>query len=303
MKAGLFFTAFTISGCLVYLSIGCNSSKNDELAEGEQLANKVCASCHAFPDPSLLDKNTWLSNTLPKMADFIHVEGLNDPYTVSELEKDKLPATREMQAPGLTLKEWNKILKWYGTLAPLKPLERIVKPADIKTSLKLFTPMPLLKEEYPVTTLVKIDSLNHGFFLGDGSTQIVYHFNKKMQVADSFIVPVGVTDFNKRQNGFETITMGSLRPPDSKLGKLGKTTGGMNFHVILDSLERPVHALYHDLNQDGREDIIISEFGFRVGYLSWYENKGEDQYEKHILKELPGAVRTEVYDFNKDGLP
>jgi hypothetical protein len=56
------------------------------------------------------------------------------------------------------------------------------------------------------------------------------------------------------------------------------------------------------LNHDGKDDIIISEFGFRVGDLSWYENMGYRKYEKHILRSLPGAVRTEAYDFNKDSL-
>jgi hypothetical protein len=303
MKARFFIVALIISFCLLYVSIGCNTSRDKELAEGEQLAKKTCISCHAFPDPSLLDKNTWLAHTLPKMADFIHVEGLNDPYTVGMLEKDRLPATRELLAPGLSLKDWQKIINWYGHAAPEKPLDRKEKPGEIITPLGLFTPIPLHKEEYPVTTLVKVDTLNHGFFLGDGSSQIVYQFNKKNQVVDSFIVPVGITDINKRPGGYETISMGSLKPPDSKLGKLGRTKGGLNYSVILDSLERPVQAVYYDLNQDGKEDVIISEFGFRVGYLSWYENIGTDKYEKHILRELPGAVRTEVYDFNKDGLP
>jgi len=298
-----FFFALIISGSLSYLGFGCNNSQQKELSEGEIIAKKVCTTCHAFPDPSLLDKNTWLSHTLPKMADFIHVEGFNDPYTVSMLEKDRLPATREIQAPGLSLNDWKKIIHWYGQQAPEKPLERKIKLAEIKASSELFTPKALNKEEFPVTTLVKIDSVNHGFFLGDGSSQIVYRYNQKLRVVDSFIVPIGITDFNKRPGGYETISMGSLKPPDSRLGKLGRTRGGLNFQVILDSLERPVHALYRDLNQDGRDDIIISEFGFRVGYLSWYENKGNDKFEKHILRELPGAVRTEVFDFNNDGLP
>jgi hypothetical protein len=228
---------------------------------------------------------------------------LNDPYAVSIPEIDKTPATREALPPGLSLKDWQKIIHWYGQMAPQQSLERKEQPAEIIPVLDLFTPKPLIKESYPVTTLVKMDTLNLGFFLGDGSSQIVYRVNKKLQVTDSFIVPVGITDFNRRSKGYETISMGSLKPPDSKLGKLGRTTGGMNFQVLIDSLERPVHALYWDMNQDGRDDIIISEFGFRVGYLSWYENIGEEKYEKHILRELPGAVRTEVYDFNKDGLP
>ena len=297
------FLLLIFSICPLYSILGCHSSRKDKLLEeGEELSRKICASCHSFPDPQLLDKNTWLSHTLPKMADFIHVEGLDDPYTVSMLEKDQKPATRELQASGLSFDDWRKILEWYGHEAPATPLDRKIRPAEINMTLDLFTAKLVLKEDYPVTTMVKVDSINHGFFLGDGSAQIVYKYNGKLEVADSFIVPVGITDFNRRPGGFETISMGSLKPPDSKLGKLGLTKGGLNFQVLLDSLERPVHALYKDLNQDGKDDIVISEFGFRVGDLSWYDNMGYRKYEKHILRSLPGAIRTEAYDFNKDGL-
>lgn len=35
---------------------------------GAQLAQAYCRACHAFPDPSLLDKQTWKNGVLPQMA-------------------------------------------------------------------------------------------------------------------------------------------------------------------------------------------------------------------------------------------
>ena len=73
--------------------------------------------------------------------------------------------------------------------------------------------------------------------------------------------------------------------------------------ILIDSLQRPLQATYADLNGDRREDIVICEFGFRHGALTWFENVGDQRYKKHSLRALPGATRSEVFDFNKDGKP
>jgi hypothetical protein len=136
--------------------MGCHSSrKNKLLKKVKNYPGKFVLPVMCFPVPELLDKNTWLSHTLPKMADFIHVEGLNDPYTVSMLEKDKKPATRELQVSGLSFDEWQKIINWYGYEAPAAPLERKIRPAEIKMTLDLFNAQTVLKEDYPVTTYGK----------------------------------------------------------------------------------------------------------------------------------------------------
>jgi hypothetical protein len=97
--------------------------------------------------------------------------------------------------------------------------------------------------------------------------------------------------------------MGILKPSDARLGKLALIEKEKIPVVIIDSLQRPVQASYGDLNGDNKEDIIICEFGFRTGALSWFENKGNNKFEKHLLRALPGATRSEIYDFNKDGRP
>ena len=71
--------------------------------------------------------------------------------------------------------------------------------------------------------------------------------------------------------------------------------------VLLEKLQRPVHVTYTDLNQDGRTDILVCDFGNLLGKLAWYENKGRNQYQIHYLKRDPGAIATVVTDVDEDG--
>ena len=41
-------------------------------------------------------------------------------------------------------------------------------------------------------------------------------------------------------------------------------------------------------------------FGNVLGGLSWFENKGDDQYQEHVVIAKAGAIRTVVQDFNGD---
>jgi hypothetical protein len=54
-----------LSLIFILLFSSCQSGSE---SEGEALAKKNCASCHKFPDPSLLDKKTWKEGVLPEMA-------------------------------------------------------------------------------------------------------------------------------------------------------------------------------------------------------------------------------------------
>ncbi len=72
---------------------------------------------------------------------------------------------------------------------------------------------------------------------------------------------------------------------------------------LIDSLQRPVQITGADLNNDGREDYIVCEFGYLTGAFSWLENLGNNQFKKHVLRNIPGAIKAFVQDYNHDGLP
>ena len=37
--------------------------------------------------------------------------------------------------------------------------------------------------------------------------------------------------------------------------------------------------------------------------MTWYENVGKNQYKRHVLRAVPGAIKAYVKDYNGDGLP
>ena len=279
-----------------------NSKNTAKIDEGKRLAHTYCSSCHVFPDPLLLDKKTWSDGVLPRMAELMYVETYYNPYNPSGPEGN-VPETRAAPKDLFSMEKWDTIVAYYLSTAPDK-LVRNEEMSPIKTELHNFVTHPVYGiENHPLTTFVNIDTASKQIIFGDGSAKKVFILNQLLKVIDTMDVPLGVTDIIKTHGGIEAITMGILKPSDEKLGKLSTIAKDKNPVTILDSLQRPVQATYADLNSDGKDDIIVSEFGFRKGSLSWFENKGNKKYERHYLKPLPGAIASKVYDFNKDGKP
>lgn len=297
------YSIVTIITCLIVLpGIYC-TSRNEALKEGEQLARTHCASCHSFPEPNLLDKKTWANEVLPKMAELMYVDTYYNPYSPSGPGGDA-GQTRIMPTDLFPFEKFNKIYRYYTSRAPDTPVQRLETLSPVKQGLKNFDVRSITDRiQNPLTTLVKIDSSHQKFFWGDGKARKLFCFTPTLQAVDSFDVQMGIADLHLDEGGICVLTMGVLKPSDEKLGKLIFIDKDKRNHVVIDSLNRPVHASYADLNNDRREDIVICEFGFRFGGLSWFENKGNGKFEKHILRALPGAVRSEIFDFNHDGLP
>ena len=70
--------------------------------------------------------------------------------------------------------------------------------------------------------------------------------------------------------------MGTMNPNDLLNGELlhinrNPTTQKLDRAVLLKRLQRPVDATYANLNGDGKENILVSQFGFYTGQLTWFE--------------------------------
>ncbi len=280
----------------------CNNAEDKKMKEGEQLAKTHCVSCHAFPEPSLLDKKTWDENVLPMMGQFMNVEMYYQPYNNSGPAGD---ANLQRVKPDkvFPFETWKSIVEWYVKNAPEKPLTRKEELSAIEPTLKNFIAHPIYDVVgFPLTTYVGYDTISKNILFGDGISNSVYSLTKNFKTTKKFDVLAGVTDVGEQAGIYQAVCMGILKPSDKKLGKIIKALPNSKKEIVVDTLQRPIHAKYADLNNDGLIDIVISEFGFRTGAFSWFENKGVGKgFQKHILRALPGAIDVQLYDFNKDG--
>jgi len=283
-------------------------SLSDSVITGQQLAGQYCASCHLFPSPSLLDKKTWINSVLPNMG---YRMGINPSgknlYEDMLAEEEKLVRDLNVYPRGASIsrKDWKKIVDYYEKEAPEAPIPQKPGPA-ITNQLSFFKPKEVFvgKKMFPQTTLLKFDKKSSQLYVGDAQNTL-YILNDKFQQNDSIWISTPASDIDFPDNAApRLLSVGSLKPSEQKFGSLEslakagkKDESKINIHL----LHRPVHFVATDLNMDGKEDVIISEFGNHSGKLSWLDDF--QPKKRHILKELPGARKVEITDFNKDGKP
>lgn len=274
-----------------------------ELQRGSELAHQFCTACHIFPEPELLDKRTWATGALRKMAPFLGVaqirfEGRPDGARLAA--SPLFPRT-----PWLTQEEWHAIQNFYLRSAPETALPQSPR-TPIAPQLELFSVESLRWNHPPLTTMVRIDSSAHEVRLGDAGSNGLEIYDSRGLWRRS--LPLKGAAVNLVQDGGRTLAtlIGHVFPSDVPEGKVivlpaADATG--NPVELLSTLERPTDCVVADLNGDGRTDLLVCSFGNFLGRLAWYERTASAGFIEHVLLEKPGAIRAEVRDVNGDGKP
>ncbi len=271
-----------------------------------QLAQRYCASCHLFPDPTLLDKSTWTTSVLPAMAWRLGIRdttyrpprGRNMREQFLIRQADIFPDTAQ-----LSLASWQRIVHYYDSLAPVALPLPVETTSRTDSTLFAGQPISLGLSTGGLTTLLRQHPTTGNIYLADG-TRMLYQLDTAGETKDFFELPAPVSDLHFGTNGsVYLLTIGNLDPHDEPLGTLVEMDARGNYRPLIQGLSRPVHLNVHDLDQDGRDDFIICEFGNYVGRLSWFRNIAVGTYEKRVLWENPGAVKTVVRDLDQDGRP
>lgn len=168
-----------------------------------------------------------------------------------------------------------------------------------------------------MASAVRFDSANQLIYLADATVEKLLVFNNNLEIVANFDVPSPVSDIrfsgDTSEPGRRNLLLthiGNMAPSDAREGSVIKgwynpDTGEGDFSsVIIDNIRRPVETILADLDQDGREDLLISEFGHRRGSLFWLKNDGGSyQTEKKVLIDTPGCLQSHVMDFTKNGHP
>ncbi|NJM94427.1 MAG: VCBS repeat-containing protein [Cytophagales bacterium] len=205
------------------------------------------------------------------------------------------------QKPVLNAEKWQLICDYYLHHAP----DSLAVPEPkLQYELKNFQlRKPQYKLSPPSTTLVKFH--DREIFVGDANTKAFYLFDNQLNLKNAANVKEGAVWAEPTDQRIYLTVMGSFSPTDTPSGFLMSLPrqAQEKTKVLLKNLQRPVHSDFGDLNGDGLEDIVVCEFAKWTGCLAWWENKGSDQYEKHLLRPKPGAIKAYIRDMNQDGRP
>ncbi len=278
---------------------------------GEELAKKYCQSCHLFPEPSLLNALSWSQGVLPNMGPRLGIFSYKyQQYPSSRFDKD-IPRDFYPAAPLLKDDEWQDIINYYTATSPdsLPDQQRPV-PIEMKPDLFVVSQIPTY-QPVPTTCYIKVDTTTwpHSILQSDVISKKILRYNAKFQITDSINAPSSVVDIDFKDQSMTTSNIGIINPNNGNHGSLqhitmdekGKMLFDTSFHIA--GLQRPVQSIKADLNADGRDDYLVCEFGYNTGALSWYENNGNNTFKRHILRDVPGAIKAYVNDYNHDGLP
>ncbi len=277
----------------------------DRLEDGEQLSKIYCAACHQYPEPSLLDRATWERFVLPRMG---YMYGIYTHAAEREALFEANEGGARVRESGLFPEErridsvqWEAIQDYYLTNAP----ERLALPKrkPIHKSLTQFNlNIPNQKVKIPSTTMASFSSKGT-IYLGDAHTKSFSVFSSQLSLLQTGTVQEGAVWLVESPTAYLLTVMGSFAPTDAPLGGIARLSkeAGQKSSVPIRNLQRPVHMDMADVNKDGKQDLVVCEFGKWTGALSLFLQAADGTFQKKVLHPVPGAIKSYFRDMNGDG--
>lgn len=102
--------------------------------------------------------------------------------------------------------------------------------------------------------------------------------------------------------------MGIISPNNEEIGSVlvleNLDNRAFRKRVLIEHVARVTDVQAANLagHTNGRLDLIVGQFGYVEGEISWMRNLGNWQFERTLLHDKPGTIHTPVADFDGDGL-
>ncbi len=267
---------------------------------GQQLADIYCQQCHLLPDPKLLKAAIWEQGVLPRMGLYLGIRKTErGPYeNLSMMDEHLLRSVNIFpDEPQISSEDWQKIQNFYLSHASTDSMTTSF-PSEISTMFRSYDRS--LSNGYSYTTMLDYDHQNQKLYAGNRLDKLLSDDLVGNQVKEMFTAGAPVSRLKLKNGNTFVLSMGIMDPSNQAVGVLYQQHED-SLQAILGQLRRPVHMLAHDLNEDGEDDLVISEFGNDIGELSAVFFKKGKPYKKQTLIPEPGARKSIAYDWNQDG--
>jgi len=265
------------------------------------LYNSYCASCHIAPDIDMLPKHLWATEVLPDMAARLGIyDSSNHPYN-SLTFNEQLPIIKSgvyPTKPLIAIEDWQLLKSYILNLAPDSLAISNIKNNKTISQFKL-KPMAIDSLNGSDISYMGYDDFQNKLITGSMQGVLsTYDFKTDTSI---FTGQYGntISDYTKINNSVFVTSMGNIYPSEVPSGSIYRGKGA-NAIPMSGILHRPVHTVVHDLNNNGREELVVSEFGDLTGKLSILIQDTVGDYKKEILLQQPGIIRTIIKDMNND---
>jgi VCBS repeat protein len=249
-----------------------------------------------FPQPALLDKQTWRTAVLPQMGQRLGVP-TKSLFAAMSRDPEMVVLTKAVSEP-----DWEEIVAYYLEHAP-DTLPPQSLPAEPRLDPPVFSAGPFIPrmQSSAIITLLKADTVNERLFVGEAGSNAFRVFDFTGHLQASLTLGSAPTDVITEKDRLLVLESGRLEPNDEPKGTLvqydvARDGSLRRSKVLIDSLFRPVFV------RQVAEDFVICEFGNNRGRLALYRADGAT-YQRHVLDASPGAIRFEILDLTGDGLP
>jgi len=297
---------------------------DEAIARGAVLARTYCGSCHELPTPGMLDANSWEQGVLPQMGPRLGIFQYRNNRYPNNIGDPNVGRKAYPDSALLSAQDWGAIVAYYTALAPdsLGKQQRDVAIVEDTTRFRVEDPGPgvpvseagrggpMSDAGPPATCFIRYEDRLGEVVTSDILRHTLDIWDKGLSREKSLQMGGAVVDMIQDSAGYFVCNIGPFGPNNAPAGHVDRlgipvavAASGRPLPIVADSLIRPVALAGGDLNGDGLPDLVVSEFGYIRGELAWLENKGGGRYEKRVLRDAPGAVRTVIEDYNGDGLP
>ena len=285
---------------LLCIIVSCNTEKRSKEVV---LYENYCASCHVAPNIKDLPKDIWRDNVLPDMGARLGIiTPENHPYYKYSFDEQIAIIKTGIypNRPIINEQDWELLVDYIISMAPDSVVNNAINIDNAELSQFNTKPVALDSVKGNLYTFLSIDTLHHQILTGNRRGVLSAYDLKTNTNSDIGNFDLAITDARIIGDSIFVTNMGIMDPNEIPRGKTVLKNGSATA-VLQDSLHRPVHTLYIDLNKNGNEEIIISEFGNLKGKLTLLEKDSYGFYKNKTLLNVPGTIRVIAKDMDLDG--